>query len=351
MIPRALLLVATLAFAVACPPPLPAQSAHDLAASGVAAYRAVRYDEAASLLRRALAGGDNALSDSARAVAYAYLAATEFFRGRRHEADAAARQALAADPGYRPDTLAFPPDVSNAFGEVRRGTRYVRIRAPADTTIQPGGHGYPVRLYVSASHELTAVIVPESGTAEEVLFDGAVLDSADLVWPALERGTQALPEGRFVLEVRSKLPGGNTRVVRLPLVARPIRPDTLLPPMAPADSLFLPERAKARSPVLGVSLGLVAGAVTFLLPTVVAQDGIGTRTRYALGGALGVAGIVALFTGSRGDPIPANEAANRALMDAWRREADAVRGENERRRGRTTLRIVASQGTIAEASR
>jgi hypothetical protein len=183
-----------------------------------------------------------------------------------------------------------------------------------------------------------------------VFYDGAVRDSADILWPALERGPRS-PTGRFVLEIRSRLPAGGTRVVRLPLEALPIRADTLAQPAPPADSLFLPERAAGRSPVPSVSLALLAGAATMLLPSVVAKDGGGSRTRYALGASLGVAGIVALFTGSRSTPLAANAAVNRARMDNWRREADAVRAENERRRGRAALRIVAGPAASTDGSR
>jgi hypothetical protein len=350
MMPRLALLLTLTVLAAAGPPGLRAQSARELVASGLSAYRAVRYDGAVQQLRQALnVEGDDALPDSVRATAYAYLAAAEYYRGHADDAAAATRQALLTDPSYRPDTLVFPPDVTDAFESVRRLTRYVRIQAPADTIVQPGGRGYPVRLYVSAAHELTAALIPEGGTPR-VFYDGAVRDSADIVWPALERGARS-PTGRFVLEIRSRLPGGGARVVRLPLEARPIRADTLPEPVPPADSLFLPERAARRSTVPSASLALLAGAATMLLPTLVAKDGVGSRTRYALGASLGVAGIVAFFTGSRPDPLPANAAVNRALMDAWRRDADGVRAENERRRGRTALRIVAGPTASTDSSR
>jgi hypothetical protein len=332
------------------PPAAPAQTAGGLAASGIAAYRAVRYDEAASLLRRALdARNDGSLSDSARAVAYGYLAATELYRGRREVAAAATRQALAANPSYRPDTLVFPPAVTESFEAVRRQTRYVRIAAPADTTIQPGSRGYPLRLVVSAPHSVRAAVVTAEGT-ERVFYEGSVSDSAAIVWPVFERGGRSLPEGRLTLEIRSQLPGGGRRVVRLPLEASPLRADTLAPPAPPPDSAFLPERATDRSAVPGVSLGLLAGAATIVLPTVVAKDGAGSRARFALGGALAISGIAAFFVGSRGETLPANVATNRALMENWRQEAEAVRAENARRRGRAAVRIVAGLPTIAEGT-
>jgi hypothetical protein len=233
--------------------------------------------------------------------------------------------------------------VTEAFESVRRLTRYVRIQAPADTVVQPGSRGYPLRIYVSAAHELTAALVAD-GRPARVLYDGPVRDSADIVWPAFARGARA-PEGRFTVEVRSRLLDGRTRVVRLPLEARLIRADTIPLPPPPADSVFLPERAATRSPVPGISLGLLAGAAAILLPTVVARDGVGSNVRYALGGALGIASVAAFFTGSRPDPLPANVATNRAVMDNWRREADAVRAENERRRGRAAIRIAAGSVT------
>jgi hypothetical protein len=333
--------------AVALPRTLPAQRADELAANGIEAYRAVRYDQAATLLRRAVDGN---LSDSVRAVVFGVLAAIEFQRGRGQAGADAVRDALAADPGYRPDPLAFPPDVTEAFEAVRRSTRFVRVRAPADTTIQPGGRGYPVRLVVSAPHRLTAVLTRD-GEVVRTLYEGIVTDSMDVVWPALGRESRTPPEGRFLLEIRSPQPTAGSRVVRLPLDARPLRSDTLVPPPPPADSLFLPERAAPRARVPGIALGLVAGVATFAMPGVVARDGVATQTRYVLGAAIGVATIAAVVSGSRGESLPANAATNRAMMDNWRREVDAVKSENRRRRGAAALQIVAGRISGGETDR
>jgi hypothetical protein len=328
---------------------LRAQSAGELTTSGIAAYHAVRYDAAASLLRRALDGGAGGLSDSARAVAYAFLAATEFLRGDEAAGAAATRRALAADPRYRADTLAFPPEVTEAFETVRRSTRYVGVRAPADTTVQPGGAGYTVRLYVSAPHRLTAAIAG-NGMPSRTLYEGLVSDSVDVTWRVPGADGRAPPEGRFTLEILSPATRGNAQAVRLPLDVRPIRSDTLTPPPPPADSLFLPERERPRHRVPGIALGVLAGAITIALPSIVASDAAtATRTRYALGAALGVATVAAVVTGSRGEYLPANAATNRALMDQWRREVDAVTAENRRRRGRTALRILTGNLTGGEA--
>lgn len=343
------LLLAALALPVTGPSLL-AQSGSDLVTRGVAAYHAVRYDGAAELLRRALDGRPReALPDSLRAIASGYLAASEFFRGRRDAATAAAREAFAADPAYRPDTLVFPPDVTGAFETVRRGTRYVRIRVPADTTIAAGDGEYALRLYASAPHAIAAELIFADTDPPRRLYDGPIHDSLDLAWRAAD-APQSF-DGRLVVRVTSPLPEGGTRVVRRPLAVRVTGGDTLPHPPAPPDSLLLPEHAPGRPPVLALTLGVLGGAAAVALPTLVAEDGAGSPARFAVGGALSVAGLVALITGSRGAPLPANVAANRAVRDTWRQEMETVRRENAQRRRVAAWRITADSATSVEEHR
>ena len=110
-----------LALFVAAAQPLCAQgvSGRDVITRAIAAYQDLDFDLAAGLLRRAL---DGQLADSDRVRALAYLGAAEHYRVRPDSAIAAFRQLATMAPGYQPDTLVFPPEVTIVFNEVRRST-------------------------------------------------------------------------------------------------------------------------------------------------------------------------------------------------------------------------------------
>jgi len=110
-----------LALLAALPAALPAQagSARDALKHAILAYQNLDFDLAATLLRRAVAG---TLSDSERVEALTYLGAAEHFRARPDSAAAAFRRLIRLAPGYQPDTLIFPPEVTSVFKEVKGRT-------------------------------------------------------------------------------------------------------------------------------------------------------------------------------------------------------------------------------------
>ena len=202
---------------------------------GMAAYRALEFDAAAALLRLSLTGPDGAaLPDQVRAETYTYLGATEYFRGRADSSVAAFRSALIADPLHRPDSLVFPPAVTDAFDAVRKRSVYVRFSAARDTTIPFGEGLYAVRLYASAPHEVTVDLTSEDGRAARHLYNGPIADSLDIHWEGLDPQKEAPLDGPAALMVRSRSSWGEQRVMRLPLRTELIRKDTLpYPPPRP----------------------------------------------------------------------------------------------------------------------
>ena len=124
--------VLALALLAALPAALPAQagSARDALKHAIVAYQNLDFDLAATLLRRAVAG---ALSDSERVEALTYLGAAEHFRARPDSAAAAFRRLIRLAPGYQPDTLIFPPEVTSVFTEVKGRTEVRVAVTPVDT--------------------------------------------------------------------------------------------------------------------------------------------------------------------------------------------------------------------------
>ena len=123
-----------LALLVATPLRAQTGSARDVMARAQRAYRDLEFDVAASTLRRVLAPPLAAeLDDSARARALAYLGAAEHYRGQPDSATAVFRRLVELAPDAQPDTLVFPPEVTDLYHAVRRSMTVVAVRPHADT--------------------------------------------------------------------------------------------------------------------------------------------------------------------------------------------------------------------------
>jgi hypothetical protein len=339
------LLVLLAATALGTPTRAAAQSGTELVAQALSAYRALDYAAAAAFLRRALAvPGKDAVSDTARATAYIYLGAAELLRGRPREADGAFRQALATYPSHRPDTLIFPPNVTNAFEEARRGTAYVQLTAPEDTSITPGDGRYPVTLHASAPHEVTVALLHRDGSTLRLLYTGPVRDSLTVRWNGLAETGEPLT-GALAVQVASPGESGRQRVIRLPIDVRQSEPDTLPHPPRPAMVRAAPEPRFDWGRVGALAGGLVTGTAAVVLPALVGHDGGGEPTRYAVGIALGLGGVIGFF--SQGSDRSTRLSPSQ-LMAAWREDVERIRAENARRRGDRDLRIRVGAPTVSE---
>jgi hypothetical protein len=323
-----------------------------LSARAIAAYRELDYDEAASLFRRALATtGPHGLTDGARASASVYLGASELFRGRRDEALTAFRRALAWDPRHRADSLIFPPEVTDVFESVRSLTLYVQIRAPDDTTIVPGEQLFPMRLHASTPHAVTVDVTSEDGRIARRLYSGPIAESVDVRWEGLDTAGGEPLEGRLAVRVTSRSSSGRVRILRVPLVAQVLRQDTLphpLPPPAPADSLVRRGRESHGPALRALAAGVLTGLTAVALPAGIAQDGGGSSARYVVGGTLSVAGVVGFLALRPSRSARGNAAGTPVARNAWRRQVEAVRAENERRRRGKGLRITIGRESVIE---
>ena len=331
-------------------PKAPAQS-DGLVERGVRAYQDVEFAAAATLLRRALAGG---LSDSGRIQALDYLGAAEVFAGPqgRDSARAAFRRLALFDPRHRPDPLVFPPQVLAVYEEVRRATKGVRVEAPSEASFKPAleGGGFVARLHATSYHEIEVRIGRENGTVVRTLYVGPVSDSLDVRWNGLDMDDGEVRPGRYVLSVASRrsLSGPVVRMVRLPLRAEVVAPDTLaLLPMLP-DSLLLPEQVSLSAGFGSLATGLLASGAAIALPSLVAGGTNPSGAQFAVAGALSVAGIVGLVT-EPGRVQRRHIAANAATRAQWQGRADAVRVENARRRDAARLMVWVGAATVIDS--
>jgi len=175
-------------------------------------------------------------------------------------------------------------------------------------------------------------VLRANGVPLRNLYSGGVGDSLQVLWDG--RGETGAPaeSGRYRLRVDSR--GGDGRVVRsvdLPLDVTQLRADTLPLPAPPAASLLLPEHTVPTSGGRALATGLAAAAAAMVLPSVVSSGTSGMGERFAVAGALGVAGVVGYQLQRRPQPIPENIAANQALRRTWQQQADSVRAVNAAR--------------------
>jgi hypothetical protein len=123
-----------LALLVATPLRAQTGSASDVMARAERAYRDLEFDVAASTLRRVLAPPlATQLDDSTRARALTYLGAAEHYRGQPDSAIAVFRRLVEFAPDAQPDTLVFPPEVTELYHAVRSSMTVVAVRPRPDT--------------------------------------------------------------------------------------------------------------------------------------------------------------------------------------------------------------------------
>jgi hypothetical protein len=341
---------ATLAILASLTVPLSAQSAGSLLGQGIRAYQALEYDAAAALLQQSLLQQPPlALADTQRARALSYLAATELFRGRRGGAAAAFRELIQLDPRAGPDSLIFPPQVTNLFQDVRRTTKVVRLEVPPVTELHARLEWFTARLLASSLEHVTVALVRADGTPVRTLYDGPVADSLLVKWDGLTAAGTPPVDGRYALRVTPRTAAGEgARPLEAALDITQERPDTVPWPAPPTGPALLPERTSARPAVQSLAAGALAGATIAVLPALVARGSSGTDARFVVAAAVSVSGLVGYLSHHPGQAIAANVRANAALREAWQRRVDAVRAENGNRRTSAKLLVRAGPVTAAE---
>jgi len=130
-----------------------------------------------------------------------------------------------------------------------------------------------------------------------------------------------------------------------------IERDTLPHPPPLADSLFLLERAGTGRSIQTLFGGVLMGGAVMLLPSALASDAELAGTRYVVGGAMSIAGIIGFITQRPGTIFLDNVSANQTLRDDWSDRLETVIEENTNRRATIRLVIETSPPRIVELRR
>jgi hypothetical protein len=350
MIPRAVLAVGIAGLLL--PPWAHGQTTAERLASGVRAYQDLEFDRAAGLLRRATDSGARLTPDEL-ARGLAYLGATEVFREQLDSAHAVFGRLVRLDPRHRIDGLIFPPEVTNVFERVRRQVRAIAVTLPDSATFRAGQPGLVLDLFPSALHQIRVEIQHPDGSVARTVYSGLIGDSLRVEWDGRVAGGAPLPPGRYVLAFSSlDGAGGLIRVIRVPLSVALTLGDTLPHPLAPPDSLLLPERGPTGPALRALIGGLAVGLAVAIAPSVVASEADLSPTRFLVGASVSMASVSTFFALRPGRPLANNITANDRARATWRLEVDRVAQHNEalRRAALVHLRLGPRQVVEREGS-
>ena len=139
--------------------------------------------------------------------------------------------------------------------------------------------------------------------------------------------------------------GRALRTLRVPLEITAVADEApAVPPPFP-DSLMLAERRPAGPAIRALAVAALGAAVVSLAPQAIAPEERWTERRYIVGGAIGIAGLIAFIAQAPGRSIPDNVSRNRARLEAWRTQVEAARAAaTNRRTPALTVRTGEAQG-------
>ena len=216
----------------------------------------------------------------------------------------------------------------------------VRVIATPDTSIDAGTGSYRIRLLSSAPVHVRVTVESNTGETREI-FSEMVSDVSDLGWDGLD-GSHEVVEGSAHLRFEVRSSEGRADHVVLPLTIEATGGDTVPHPRLPADTAKILKRASTLPSIATLAAGLLTGAAAVALPSAVARDGRGAPVRFAIGGTLGLTGVLGFFAQREKQIDEEAVERNRLTREAWRAAIDATIEENRERR-RVHLHIIAGE--------
>lgn len=265
---------------------------------GVRAYRELRLDDAARLLRSALEGRAESTACPDHAEALAYLGAAELYRGRAEVADEVFRRLALHDPRYVPDSVAFAPRVTDAFRRARRDTRAVDVVVPAATDLRSALDSLRIEVF-STSSQPVLVAVERIGSGERrTLYLGPGRDSMVVTWDGSMAGGVRAAEGRYLLTAAPvDTAGAAVRAAERHLLLEYVEEARVSAPLGPVQTT-------GWTSAMSIGGALLGGALVVALPSVVG-GGDGASWRFTVAGAMAASGLAGVMLGRARRPPPA----------------------------------------------
>jgi hypothetical protein len=224
--------------------------------------------------------------------------------------------------------------------QAQDGSPDVRVIATRDTSIVAGTGSYRIRLVSASPVHVTVTVERPGGQAREILSQ-MVSDVSELGWDGLDENGNVV-EGAAALRFDLRSPEGRTDRLDLPLTIRTTGGDTVPHPGLPADTARILKRASTLPSIATLAAGLLAGAAAVALPSAVARDGRGAPVRFAIGGTLGLTGVLGFFAQREQQIDEEAMERNRLTREAWSAALGATIEENRERR-LVQLHIVAGE--------
>lgn len=218
--------------------------------------------------------------------------------------------------------------------------QHARLDVPADTLLAPAAR-WPLRITSSGTTQVTVMLAPIAPDTPPLSVETKLVRGVATFWPLRDRPGAPLEPGAYRLMVVTQDSATGLERVRVRvLVVERMAADTQLHPPALDRAAFLPETTHAvvRRPgfllIAGIGMATLATAWTFE-----DDQGISPIT-VAVPGALAVGGVIGFLKGRPvAQPVPANVAHNRRLVDDDLTARQVIAGTNARALADATWRI------------
>ncbi|MDH5643747.1 MAG: hypothetical protein OEY63_06045 [Gemmatimonadota bacterium] len=317
------------------------QAARDLFRQGVASYNGRNFNNAVAIFGRVLQPGIAVrLPADERADALAYYAASQAFRGDRNSALSLFRTLIAQSPQYDIQGKGFSDGVVQIYVLARQQIAAVQVRPPESGAVALGESEFSLWVKATTPHQVSVELARADGTPVRNVFQGVIADSVQVRWDGRDDFGDFVSDGRdqdgvvsdpgeYRFAFKSHAADGRVlRQITVPVHFDIHIQDTLPHPPPPADSLYLPTR-RAPGPGLNAIMGgLVGGISLAVLPSIMAPNYQLSPGRFAVGGAIGLAGMFGLVKQMPGGTLRANVQANDAIRQAWRNRVSQVAESN-----------------------
>lgn len=223
-----------------------------------------------------------------------------------------------------------------------------RIIAARDTSFTAGAGAYRIRMVTDEPVLVRVSLDDREMTRSREVFVESVTDVAEFNWNGLDASGEPMV-GSVSVMFDVEAADGTTKVLALPLTIEATGGDTVPLPGMPADTAQVWKESSTIPSLASLAAGLITGAAAIALPSAVALDGRGAPIRFAIGGTLGVTGVLGFFAQRERQMDPEAVERNRLKKEAWRAAVDATIEENRSKR-RGQLHVIAGE-VVAEVQR